>query len=139
MSFKLTYGKIMDNNFYGAVRKLATAQFTDYKTSYWISQICKGIQEKRIEVGDAYNKEVVDRFAKKDDEGKILNADGVEGRFDVNPDNQEEFEKYRDGFFAEEAEFNFNTFPLSKVAEARLTPVDLIQLEGIYKEPELDA
>jgi len=133
--FKLTNEKLLNQEFYQALQNLGAVKFTSFQTSYHIGQIIKAVNEKFKGVGEQYNNSIVKEFCQMGDDGKPVPVAGLPGRFNIDPERKEDFEKVRDEFYEVEVEFPYNQILSRNLAEARLSANESILLEELILPP----
>jgi len=70
-----------------------------------------------------------------DDKGKPVPVANMPGRFNVDPEKKEAFEKVRDEFYEVEVDFPYNQIMSRNLAEARLSANETILLEELITVP----
>lgn len=123
MSFKLKYSDVSHFEFQKAFQKLMNSP-TDGKTSYTISKIASEIDKCRAQIRDEFTKEIVEKFAKREEDGTYNKDTWVpeESKLEEFQTAQEEFGK---------REFTVLRKPLTAydVRDTKLTPTELISLK----------
>lgn len=131
MSFQVTRKRLTDPQFHAAVRKLMNSQITDMKTNYWAGRVCKKLQREADKVFKTYQKEVIDTYAERDEEGNVKVVPHNPTQFEVKEDQKEGFTEFVDEWMDQTVEFEFNPLPIGNLSEIRFTPSELMELEPI--------
>jgi hypothetical protein len=115
--------------FASTMEKLRSSPVDNAVASH-IHQIAKRVQAARDLMGKQYKAEIIEKFAKRDEAGKIVNA--PDGRFDVDDDKVLEFQKETDAFGEREIEIDWRPFDARTFSEIKVSAKELDLLGDLY-------
>ena len=107
------------------------------KTAYWLARF---LDKMRAEIGSTENirMKLVDKYAKKDKDGKFIFKKDDKGKdlqeYDFTKENYINFVKEYDELSQIEMEIDFKPIKLADLGDITLKPVVLIQLGKIIEE-----
>lgn len=132
---KLQYKVIRDMNFGASLQKLKNVSFPSLKTTQTVLRISKAIQKEGEIVQEAFTK-LIDTYAEKDAEGKLVPYEDRPGTFSVKK-NIEGYQKSLKEFEDLTFEIDCPKIPLSELEGVKLNANDLEALEAfIFEEAE---
>jgi hypothetical protein len=128
---QIAYEKISSPAFVMAMQKLTGAQF-DVKTAYSVKKLADALQSAKNKVHQEYEKEVLQKYADKDEAGKLKQPIHL-------PD------EVKDAFLAAQEEFGKRTLTIDRgrltmdqLGRIQLSAQDLSALEELISENGLD-
>ncbi len=97
-----------------------------------IRRIIKLVREATAKMQAEYKKELMEKFAVRDEAGKIVEADGQP--FTIADDKIEEFTKAQEDFGEREVELAWTPLDAQTIAGAQVSSKELDALGGLYSE-----
>lgn len=132
---KLTVGGLSSPGLQMALQKLNGAQVNN-KVGYRFKKLNDSFEIEMKKVRDAYTKEVVEKFAKKDDKDKLIPAQ-VPWGFELKEGTvQEEFDKANEDFHAKEIVIDRNPLSLTDLNDVKISAAELSALGPFFIDPE---
>lgn len=131
---KLKYSQFMGFPFSQSIQKLTSQNFPA-KTAYQIKVLADKMQKWREQISKEYL-QIVDKFAMKDAEGKIVhpNPEDKNG-FDVAPELMAAYKKAETAFGETEFTINVSQLALADLAKLEFTPAEMGQLDPLIAPP----
>lgn len=133
---KITYKQIKSKDFSRALGKLATyGGFTDYKELANIKAILKQF-EKCVDMAQKEWIVELKKWAMLDEKGEFVPDERGPGTFKIPIEKKAAFEEVEKMFDEQALTIWADTIPFETVKTVGLSAMDLLQMEGIIKEPE---
>ncbi len=120
----------MSFTFSQAIQKLSSAQLNP-RGSYAIKKIVDALTKQMTVVREAYQKELVSQYPKKDEKGAV-----IPGELDVPEAKQVEFAKAQEDFGAREFTIDRNKLSFADLGNLTISAVELTLLEPIIAMPD---
>lgn len=135
---KLTFGDLNQNMMMHTLHKLGATSFSNIKTAYHIGRILDKI-EAEVKHGRKFMNELIQSVTEKDEKGFVkLREPRDPASFTILEEKKEEFEKKQADFMAIEITIPKHKLRLDDLAEAKLTPSELMSIQSFLVETEME-
>lgn len=127
----MKYSEISSFQFAQAVQKISSTPTHGQKASV-IHKVTKALGIARETITKEYQKQIVDVYGKKDEDGKIVRPEGEPNGFEPVEDKEAEFLKAQEAFGENTAEMKCDPFTLQVLEDIKISAQDLEALKGLY-------
>jgi hypothetical protein len=132
----MTYNQVSHVAFMNVMQKLTSTPLPT-KVAYQIKRISEGLQQVRNRISDEYETEILNKFAKKNEDGSIFRPDGQgPNGFEIPDEQKAAFQEAQEKFGLREFTLDRFPVPLSALETMRLSVGELTHLEPIYTVEE---
>lgn len=97
-SISMQNEKLMSGALINALDKIGNTPLANNKTACMIRGVIKEVRKHQEAIRDAYKKEILEAFAKKNDKGELFHPDNNPEAYDVDETRIEEFKKVQEEF-----------------------------------------
>ena len=135
---KLKNETIYDQMFSNSLSRIMNSNDLELKVGYDLTKIAKKCKNQFIDEVEGFRKKLVEKYADKDDEGKVIYID-IKGpipgnkRPQITDENKAKFEEDFKELMKIEFEIPVNPVLLSKLAPAKPSPNEIMALEPILE------
>lgn len=129
----LNYATISGQKFQMTLQKLYNTP-TNNKSAGKIGHIVKLVQDALNKMRQDFQSEIVEKFAKRDAEGKIVRPDGEPLGFDLDETKKDEFNKAQENFGKTEVTIDWNPLNPEDMVDMKLSASELTSLESLYSD-----
>lgn len=129
---KISYKTLASHDFQMAWQKLMNAP-TDGKSGYAIKKIHQGCKAGREISAEAYKKEIMETFAKRDEAGKFDPE-----TFEIQEEKKDEYEKAHTEFGERTHEIDRPKLTMRDIKDVKLTPADQLALEAVLDDSDAE-
>lgn len=123
---KIKYNEISTFAFQTAMQKLSAAP-VDGRTAYDIKLMNSALKKAREQVADEYKKEIIEVYAKRDENGKYN-----EEQFEPQEEKLKEFEAAQEAFGEREIEIDRPMFTAHHIQSVKLSALELEGLGQVF-------
>lgn len=134
---KMTYQQVSGFEFTRAMQKLAQTPMST-KVAYNIKKLADAMNKQREVISQEYQRDIVDKYAKKDEKGELVRPEGQPQGFDIDAEKVEEFQKVQEDFGKREFTIERFKLTLADLEQVKLSASELTALEPIYQEHPVD-
>jgi hypothetical protein len=131
---ELKYNQLSGMNFLQTVQKLVHERLA-VQAAYNIKKIADDIQRARKQIGEQYRKELVDAFAKRDENGQVVWTSPDQTDFEVMDGKEEEFRKALTAFGEKVFVMDRTPISLHDLRNCLVSAAELTVLEPIMVLP----
>lgn len=132
---EMTYGEAANQNFLGAMQKLAGMNLP-VRTAYQIKKIADGITQQKRLISDAFQKDLLEPFAQKNEDGTIFKPEGGLEHFEWIKGKEEEAAKAQEAFSERKFILDRRKITISDLGHTQMTARDLMFLSAIVADEE---
>lgn len=133
MGFKLTYMEISNFDFQKAMQKMESAP-TDGFTAYRIGKISAALKNARKKITDEYKNEIVEKYAKRDADGKY-----DENNFVPNEETLADFQQAQDDFGKREIFIDRHPFTIADIKDIKLSSAEMTALGNAFDSSDIES
>lgn len=101
------------------------------KTAYQFARIIREI-EKELNSFQDTRKKLIERFAKKDEDGKLI--EDKEGNVQIFPEKEKDFKKEADELMKSKIKINCERINLDDILDNEFSPAEIVELFKFIKE-----
>lgn len=130
---KMKYKDIKSFEFSQLAAKLANSPTINVRANH-IRHIIKELNAAGDRISEEYKTDLIDVYAKKDEEGKIVRPEGDPNGFVPDDTKMEEFMKAQDAFGDREAEINWRPLTPDTLSDIKLTAKELDLLGELFTD-----
>lgn len=130
---KIKYKDIKSFEFSQLAAKLANSPTINVRANH-IRHIIKELNAAGDQISKEYKTDLIDVYAKKDEEGKIVRPEGDPNGFTPDETKMEEFLKAQETFGDREAEINWRPLTPDTLSDIKLTAKELDLLGDLFTD-----
>jgi hypothetical protein len=130
---KLKYSEFLGSNFNYAMRRLTSTQLPQ-KVAYQLMKITNEIGREQKKAQELYRTSITDKFAMKDETGKIVQDGDAPDSFKVAPEMQAEFKAAQEAFGEMEAMIDRHPIPMGDLGTMTFAAAELAALAPLLAE-----
>lgn len=127
----LKYSEISSFQFAQAMQKI-TSTPTHGQVASQIHKVAKHLNRAREQISKAYQTEIIEKFGKRDEQGKLIRPEGEPNGFEPMEDKQEEFMAAQEAFGQNTIELNCQPFTIQLLGDIKVSAHDLEALKDLY-------
>lgn len=130
---KLTYKQVGSFEFSQALAKIANTP-TSTKQAGHIHQVVKRVQAGKDQIHAEYKTQIVEKFAQKDDKGKVLTGEDHATGFQMMEGKDEEFQKALAEFEGRQVEVDWRPLTPDTLSDVKLSAREIDLLGPLFSE-----
>ena len=141
MEVKVKYGEMSGFEFTQVITKIANTPTTSVKAAH-IRRVMKELERNRKAIHEEFKKEIVEVFAQKSEDGKLLEPEGAPGEYLVLEGKEEERNAAVKVFGEKVATIAWRPLTPDSLSDVKVTAKELDLLGELYTDdngPGLDA
>lgn len=132
MGFKVTYSKMSSFQFQKVLQKLETAA-TDGFTAYRIRKIATKLKSYREQIANEYKKQIMDKYAKRDEKGEYKEEDFVPMEDKVN-----EYNKALEDFGKNEVFVDRHPLTIADIKDIKITAEEMEAMGEMFDDSDME-
>lgn len=134
---KMKHSELAAFEFQEAIQKIAVANL-DNKTACKVRRVIKEVQTAINSMGEGYKKEIMETYAKRDAEGKVVpSPDGNPNSFAFDESKEAEFVKAQEDYGKKEVVLKATPFVVDDFKDIRLSAKNLNALGNLFVDDQV--